>query len=283
MFGRTVGAAVTAAALGFALIGCSQPEGAREGSGRSGAQQGGAGQGEPASDAGKVSYGMGYALGGAVQGQIPGEVDNDQLLAGVRDALNGDERRVSDDAFRSALANVREKAQDRARATAEENLAKAQAFLEENAKREGVAVTESGLQYKELAAGDGDGRSPAAQDTVVVHYTGKLADGTTFDSSRERGEPAQFRLDEVLPGWTEGVQMMEVGDRWRLWLPPDLGYGAQGAGQAIPPNSALVFDVELLDVQEAAASDGEDASGGGASDASDASDEGDAGDAGADG
>lgn len=117
-------------------------------------------------------------------------------------------------------------------------------FLAENKEREGVQTTASGLQYEVLK--DGSGQKPIPTDTVMVHYEGRLADGTVFDSSYQRGEPAVFRLDQVIPGWSEGVQLMTVGSKYRLTLPPELAYGAQGAGGVIPPNAALVFDVELI-------------------------------------
>ncbi len=198
-----------------------------------------------------MSYGMGYSVGSAVEAQAQGEIDREQLMAGLRDALEGRERRVSQEDFQAALATVREAAEEQAAKVAEKNLGEAQAFLESNAAREAVTVTDSGLQYEVLASAAGDNASPAPEDRVVVHYTGELADGTVFDSSRERGEPAEFRLDRVIPGWTEALQRMEVGDRWKIWLPPELAYGERGAGKRIPPNSALVFDVELLDVKPA--------------------------------
>ena len=121
-----------------------------------------------------------------------------------------------------------------------------EAFLTENAKREGINVTASGLQYEVLESGNGD--SPAAKDRVEVHYTGKLIDGTVFDSSVERGVPATFGVTQVIPGWVEALQLMHEGDKWRLYIPSDLAYGPQGAGGIIGPNCTLIFDVELLRV-----------------------------------
>jgi FKBP-type peptidyl-prolyl cis-trans isomerase len=117
-------------------------------------------------------------------------------------------------------------------------------FLAANKERSGVTTTASGLQYEVLKPGEGD--SPVASDTVAVHYEGKLLDGTVFDSSYQRGEPAVFRLDQVIPGWTEGVQLMKPGAKYRFTIPPELGYGPEGAGGVIPPNAVLQFDVELL-------------------------------------
>ncbi len=121
-----------------------------------------------------------------------------------------------------------------------------EAFLTENAKRDGIKVTASGLQYEVLESGNGD--SPEAKDRVEVHYTGKLIDGTVFDSSVERGVPATFGVTQVIPGWVEALQLMHEGDKWRLYIPSDLAYGPQGAGGIIGPNSTLIFDVELLRV-----------------------------------
>ena len=119
-------------------------------------------------------------------------------------------------------------------------------FLAANKERSGVKTTASGLQYEVLT--EGEGESPAATDTVAVHYEGKLVDGTVFDSSYQRGEPAVFPLDRVIPGWTEGLQLMKPGAKYRFTIPPELGYGPEGAGGVIPPNAVLQFDVELLAV-----------------------------------
>ena len=134
---------------------------------------------------------------------------------------------------------------------AADNLAAAEKFLEENAKKEGVKVTESGIQYEVLEKGPEGGHSPAATDLVDVHYVGTLTDGIEFDSSRARGAAARFRLDQVIPGWTEAVQLMSEGDRFRITIPPALAYGERGGGP-IEPNSALIFDIELLKVTNAA-------------------------------
>lgn len=119
-------------------------------------------------------------------------------------------------------------------------------FLDENAKREGVTVLPSGLQYEVLQSGPEDGPKPGSTTMVTVHYEGRLADGTVFDSSYKRGQPATFGVHQVISGWTEAMQLMRTGDKWRLYIPSELGYGARGAGGAIPPHAALVFDVELI-------------------------------------
>ena len=127
-----------------------------------------------------------------------------------------------------------------------ENKQIGEAFLAENAKREGIKVTSTGLQYEVLESGNG--AQPTANDKVEVHYTGKLIDGTVFDSSVERGVPAMFGVTQVIPGWVEALQLMKEGDKWRLYIPSDLAYGPNGAGGVIGPNATLIFDVELLRV-----------------------------------
>ena len=131
-------------------------------------------------------------------------------------------------------------------ALAEANAAAGAAFLEENAAREGVMTTESGLQYEVVEAGDG--ASPSAEDSVEVHYRGTLIDGTEFDSSYARGEPVTFGVTQVIPGWTEALQLMQVGSKYKLFIPSELAYGPGGAGGRIGPNSTLIFDVELLSI-----------------------------------
>jgi FKBP-type peptidyl-prolyl cis-trans isomerase len=155
--------------------------------------------------------------------------------------------------MRQALTALEQQAAAVAKQQREEqaakNLAEAKAFLAENASEEGVKTLPSGLQYQVLSEGEGD--PPAAADTVTVHYRGTLIDGSEFDSSYGRGEPATFPLDRVIPGWTEGLQLMRPGARYRLFLPPELAYGERGGGPKIGPNSALVFEVELLSVEAA--------------------------------
>ena len=145
-------------------------------------------------------------------------------------------------------AASREKQKAISEAKAETNIAEGEKFLAENAEREGVTVTDSGLQYEVMS--EGDGASPTAEDTVTVHYKGTLLDGTEFDSSYSRGEPATFPLSRVIPGWTEGVQLMKVGSKFKFFIPSELAYGERSTGK-ITPNSTLVFEVELLDVASA--------------------------------
>ena len=195
----------------------------------------------------KVNYSVGYQIGGDFKRQnVP--LDTDALVAGIEDAIAGGEARLSEEDRRATLTALRQRilASDQAQrqAEGEKNLAAAKAFLEVNRTKEGVQTLPSGLQYKVLK--EGTGPKPAATDTVTVHYRGKLVDGTEFDSSYSRNEPATFPLNRVIKGWTEGLQLMGEGAKWELYVPPDLGYGERGAGSKIPPQSALVFEVELI-------------------------------------
>jgi FKBP-type peptidyl-prolyl cis-trans isomerase FklB len=198
----------------------------------------------------KASYSIGYQIGGDFQRQgVP--LDTEALVAGIRDASAGGEAKLSEEERQAALADLQGRMQAAQlavhEAAAAENLAAAEAFLAENAAKEGVTTLPSGLQYKVIT--EGSGPKPAATDTVTVHYRGTLIDGTEFDSSFSRNEPATFPLGRVIKAWTEGLQLMGQGAKWELYVPPALGYGAQGAGDKIPPQSALVFEVELLDVK----------------------------------
>lgn len=205
---------------------------------------------EPALDSeiAKVSYGIGANIGSRFGEDLP--LDVDAFSAGVRDALNGGELQMSDEEIMSTLQAYQQKQmaerQEEAQAVADKNKAAADAFFAENAEEEGVVTTESGLQYKVVEAGDG--ASPTADDEVEVHYEGTLLDGTVFDSSYQRGETVSFPVGGVIPGWTEALQMMKVGSKWKLYIPSELAYGAGGAGQMIGPNAALVFDVELIGI-----------------------------------
>ena len=198
----------------------------------------------------KVNYSVGWQLGGDYKRQnVP--LEPDALLAGVRDSIEGKPPRVSEQDQQQVLTQVQQKrmaAEQEARgAEGEKNLAAAKAFLEANAAKEGVKTLPSGLQYKVLT--EGAGPKPKAEDVVTVNYRGTLIDGTEFDSSYSRGKPASFPLNKVIKGWTEGLQLMGEGSKWILYVPPDLGYGPGGAGAKIPPQSALVFEVELLKAQ----------------------------------
>jgi FKBP-type peptidyl-prolyl cis-trans isomerase len=170
------------------------------------------------------------------------------FVAGMRDAAGGTIQLSNEELF-AAIQLFQERMTAAAQAEMEANLASTQAFLESNGAREGVVSTASGLQYEVISSGPADGESPTANDAVLAHYHGTLIDGTVFDSSVDRGEPAEFGLNQVISGWTEALQLMNVGDKWRLFLPPNLAYGEQSPTPAIPPNSALIFEVELLEIR----------------------------------
>lgn len=189
-----------------------------------------------------ASYGLGYDIGMniASNGLAAEDLSQADLLAGLMDALAGKEPAVQAEAVRAAMEALGKKVLDR-------KLAVATKFLEENKKKDGVQVTESGLQYKVLKAGTG--AAPKANNTVTVHYEGKLINGEIFDSSIRRGQPATFGVSQVIPGWTEALMRMKVGDKWQLFIPPNLAYGEQGSQGAIGPNEALIFEVELLEVE----------------------------------
>jgi len=195
----------------------------------------------------KANYSVGYQIGGDFKRQgVP--FDSNALLAGIRDAIEGGEPRLSEEERRTTLTELKRRivAAEQAgrQVEAEKNLAAAKAFLDANRSKEGVTTLPSGLQYKVIE--EGTGPKPAATDTVTVHYRGTLTDGTEFDSSYSRNEPATFPLSRVIKGWTEALQLMGEGAKWELYIPPDLAYGDRGAGSRIPPQSALVFEVELV-------------------------------------
>ena len=193
---------------------------------------------------------LGYALGmnyGTMFLRQDVELDPDALLRGLKDVLSSNKTLLTEDQVRQTLndaqGRIREKQQAKAKVQGAENKKKADAFLAENKDKPGVTVTGSGLQYKILSTGAG--AKPAATDSVTVHYKGTLLDGTEFDSSYKRGQPATFGVSGVIKGWTEALQLMNAGSKWQLFIPPDLAYGEQGRPN-IPPNSLLVFEVELL-------------------------------------
>jgi len=202
----------------------------------------------PESDAEKLGYSLGVTLGQSIQQDVEG-LDVDAFTQAVRDVFDGSELEMSDEEMAEALTKFQQEAMAARDAEAEQqaaaNRAEGEAYLAENAEQEGVTVTESGLQYRELTSGNG--ATPGADDTVEVHYEGTLIDGTVFDSSYERGEPVSFQVGQVIEGWQEALQLMEVGDTWEVVIPSDLAYGAQGQGP-IGPHETLIFKVELLDV-----------------------------------
>jgi FKBP-type peptidyl-prolyl cis-trans isomerase len=214
------------------------------------------GDGEPAplaDDDARAGYTLGYRFAENVERQLGTDFDGDAFVRGVADLLAGRESLVDDDEAERVLGAMMESRQAQAAGEALRNLERGLAFLEENARREEVVTLESGLQYEVLEPGAGE--RPAATDVVTTHYEGRLIDGTVFDSSYQRGEPASFPLDRVIAGWTEGVQLMSPGAKYRLYVPSELAYGDRAAG-SIPPNSTLIFDVELIRIES---DDGEQA------------------------
>ncbi|WP_271105037.1 FKBP-type peptidyl-prolyl cis-trans isomerase [Pseudomonas tohonis] len=200
---------------------------------------------EFSTDETRVSYGIGRQLGDQIRDNPPPGVSIDAVVAGLRDAFAGIESRVDGAALSASFKVIRERMHAEAQAKAYAAAGEGRAYLVENAKREGVTQLPSGLQYEVLVAGEG--AKPSAEDTVRTHYHGTLIDGTVFDSSYNRGEPAEFPVGGVIAGWVEALQLMNAGSKWRLHVPSELAYGAQGVG-SIPPHSVLVFDVELLEI-----------------------------------
>ncbi|MFC3396566.1 FKBP-type peptidyl-prolyl cis-trans isomerase [Brenneria rubrifaciens] len=194
----------------------------------------------------QASYGIGLQVGQQLQesgleGLLP-----EALVAGLRDALEGNVPAVPVDVVHRALREVHERADSVRRERQQALAVEGQQFLAENVRKEGVSSTESGLQFRVLTQGEGE--IPGRQDRVRVHYTGRLIDGSVFDSSVQRGQPAEFPVSGVIPGWIEALTLMPVGSKWELFIPHHLAYGERGAGASIPPFSALVFEVELLEI-----------------------------------
>lgn len=200
-----------------------------------------------------ASYALGYQIGGNFTAQQV-DLDLESFIRGLRAATAGEDSAYTAEQKQAAVGAFQQQmaaeAEARVATQGAANLAAGQQFLAENAQREGVRTLDSGLQIEVLAEGTGD--SPDAGDQVQVHYTGTLIDGTPFDSSRERGEPATFPLEGVIPGFSEGLRQLKEGGRAKLYIPPAIGYGERGVGP-IPPSATLIFDVELIDVIEAAA------------------------------
>ena len=194
----------------------------------------------------RVSYGVGRQLGDQLRNNPFKEFDVSAVQAGIADAIADVASQVSEEQLNEAFGIVSKKLQEQEQEAAKELAAEGEAFLAENAKREEVTVTESGLQYEVVATGEGE--KPTAQSTVRVHYHGSLVSGDVFDSSVDRGQPAEFPVGGVIPGWTEALQLMTEGSKWRLYIPYNLAYGEQGSQGAIPPYATLIFDVELLTI-----------------------------------
>lgn len=191
----------------------------------------------------KLSYAWGVLMGKQLMAMGVKELDTNTFKNGVDVAFNGGTPEISEEECQKIINEYLTELQAKAESMAKEAGAK---FLEENKKRDGIKETASGLQY--IVEKEGEGAQPSATDEVTVHYIGRLLDGTVFDSSVQRGEPATFPLNRVIPGWTEGVQLMKEGAKYTFFIPSDLAYGAQGVPNAIPPHSTLIFDVELIKV-----------------------------------
>ncbi len=198
----------------------------------------------------RISYALGLSMGNNFKSSGIESLDVEDFAAGVAAVFEGATPQMT---YEEAKTEIRDffmaleaKQNEAAKKMGEVNKVAGESFLTENGKRVEVKTTSSGLQYEVL--NEGNGVKPVATDTVVVHYTGKLIDGTVFDSSVERGEPATFGVTQVIPGWVEALQLMSVGSKWRLFIPSNLAYGPNGAGNLIGPNATLIFDVELLSV-----------------------------------
>ena len=194
----------------------------------------------------QASYGVGFQMGEQLKSNPFEGLSLDAVLDGLSDAFNGQASQVDTDTLRNAFGEIHQRMQGAKAEQSKAVIEEGNAYLAKNAERDEVTVTESGLQYEIIEAGEGG--KPAADSTVRVHYHGTLIDGSVFDSSYKRGQPAEFPVNGVIRGWTEALQLMPVGAKWKLYIPYDLAYGEQGAGGAIAPYSTLVFDVELLDI-----------------------------------
>ncbi|MBN7795606.1 FKBP-type peptidyl-prolyl cis-trans isomerase [Parahaliea mediterranea] len=196
----------------------------------------------------KVSYGFGLQFGDQLRRNHFEGMDLEAVVAGMTHWFEQQQALLSDEELNPSYRAIQDRQQAQAAELADKRAALAGQFLEANAAREEVTTTDSGLQWEVLESGDG--ARPGPRSRVEVHYHGTFVDGTVFDSSVERGEAAQFGVHEVIPGWTEALQLMSVGDKWRIACPPALAYGEQGAGGTIPPNTALVFEVHLIAIKD---------------------------------
>ena len=196
----------------------------------------------------RIAYSIGANIGqNLVAQQIVDGIDLSAFIAGMVDAISG-EPQMEQAEMMAALQSYMQAQADAAAEALNEHLAASEAFLTENGQRDGVVTLESGLQYQIMESGP-DGPSPTTSDSVLAHYHGTLTDGSVFDSSVDRGQPATFGVSQVISGWTEALQLMSVGDKWRLYIHPDMAYGEASPTPAIPPNSALIFEVELLEIR----------------------------------
>ncbi len=237
---------VASATLVFTLAACSKQPAAKSAEAAKPAPAAPAAAGKLESVDQRVSYGIGYNLGSNLAQDKVLALDQEALKAGLADGLAKAATQVAEADLEAAFTSIQQRAREAAAAAAEKQLAAGKDYLEQNKAKPGVIVTASGLRYEILQSGSG--AKPAATNTVKVHYHGTLIDGTVFDSSVQRGEPIEFPVTGVIKGWVEALQLMSVGDKWKLTIPADLAYGARAAGD-IPANSVLVFEVELLEIK----------------------------------
>ena len=201
----------------------------------------------------KASYGIGLNMGKSLAQEGMDDLDSKAVAQGIEDAVGKKEQKLKDDELVEAFAALQKRAEERMTKMNAEAEASGKKFLEDNGKKEGVVTTASGLQYQIIKKGDG--AQPKPSDVVTVHYEGKLIDGKVFDSSIERGSPIDLPVSGVIPGWVEGLQLMHVGEKVKLFIPSDLAYGAQSPSPTIPANSVLVFDLELIGIKDPAKQD----------------------------
>jgi len=197
----------------------------------------------------RLNYSVGYQIGSDFK-QQEFEVRSDAILRGIEDALSGTNYLMSREEMRRTMADVGQKVAELKQKKREQVISyteKNRQFLVENGKKNGITTTKSGLQYRVNKPGRGN--HPKLDDKVLVHYRGRLINGTEFDSSYKRGKPAAFQVNKVIKGWTEALQLMKQGDHWQLFIPSELAYGTKGAGTIIPPNSTLIFDIEFISIQ----------------------------------
>ncbi|MGB4075109.1 FKBP-type peptidyl-prolyl cis-trans isomerase [Pseudomonas sp.] len=199
----------------------------------------------------KASYGIGLNMGKSLAQEGMDDLDSNAVAQGIEDAIGKKEQRLKDEELIEAFAFLQKRAEERMVTMNAESAKAGKKFLEDNAKREGVTTTASGLQFEVVKKAEG--AQPKATDVVTVHYEGKLTDGSVFDSSVERGSPIDLPVNGVIPGWVEGLQLMHVGEKYKLYIPSELAYGEQSPTPAIPANSVLVFDLELIAIKDAAA------------------------------